>query len=345
MKLFGKFATIALVMTLVLLPTRSVSAASGGFDGKIVIGESYTLAGGETLTGDLMVFGGSAVIEEGAVVDGQVVVIGGSLEINGEVTSDVAVTGGTVTLGETASIHGDLVTVGATLDRAEGAQVGGEIYNTATSWVDGSNVEQPSLPEVPETPQVILTPAWPNFNVGGFLGSVWNAFAQAVGLALLAMLLMLFLAPHADRVAHAVINQPMIAGGIGLLALVVVPVALVLLSVTLILIPVAILVAVAVGAVLVFGWIAIGYEIGQRFTQAIHQTWHPAFSAGLGTFALSLVSSALTGIPVLNCAGGLIVTLLGLAALGAVVMTRFGTQNVAAPVKPTAVTPGNPPEG
>ena len=343
MKRILKLGTILLVAALVFLPSRPAAASSGGFDGKVVFGESYTLASDETLVGDLMVFGGSATIESGATVDGQVVVIGGNLVIDGEVTGDVAVTGGTVTLGETASILGDLVTVGATIDRAAGAQVGGDIYNTATSWLDGSNVEQPVVPETPQTPTL---PDWTVFNLGGMLGSIRNAFGQAVGLGLLAMLLMLFLASHADRVAHAVIAQPLFAGGIGLLTIVVVPVAMVLLSVTLILIPVAALVGVALGVVIVFGWIAIGYEIGKRFTQAIHQTWHPAFSAGLGTFALSLVTSALTAIPVLKyCVGWLIPTLLGLAALGAVVMTRFGTQNVDAPVKQTAVTPVNPPQG
>jgi hypothetical protein len=156
------------------------------------------------------------------------------------------------------------------------------------------------------------------------------------------MLLMLFLAPHADRIAHAVIAQPLTTGGLGLLTIIVAPIALVLLTITVILIPVTAIAIVALVVAAVFGWIAIGYEIGQRFTKAIHQTWHPAFSAGLGTFALSLASSALTGIPVLNCIGWLVPFLLGLAALGAVIMTRFGTQTVNAPVKETAVTPTDP---
>ncbi len=89
----------------------------------------------------------------------------------------------------------------------------------------------------------------------------------------------------------------------------------------------------------VFGWIAIGYEVGQRFTKAIHQNWHPAFSAGLGTFALTLVAKVLTGIPVLNCVGWLVPFLLSMAALGAVLMTRFGTQMVTAPTAPATVVP------
>ncbi len=92
----------------------------------------------------------------------------------------------------------------------------------------------------------------------------------------------------------------------------------------------------------VFGWIAIGYEVGQRFTKAIHQNWHPAFSAGLGTFALTLVAKILTGIPVLNCVGWLVPFLLSMAALGAVLMTRFGTQTVLAPANQAVVVPTKP---
>jgi hypothetical protein len=142
-------------------------------------------------------------------------------------------------------------------------------------------------------------------------------------------------------VAHAVIAQPLTAGGLGLLTLIVSPFALVLLVITLILIPVAVVVVVALVVAGIFGWIAIGYEIGQRFTLAIHQEWHPAFSAGLGVFFLTLVSSALTGIPVLNCVGWLGPFLLSLVGLGAVIMSRFGTQSVLAPAAaaPTPVVP------
>jgi hypothetical protein len=340
MKLFLRIASIVLLAALVFVPIRSAAAKGPAFDGQVIFGQSYTLASGDTLTGDLLVFGGTAVIEEGALVNGNVLLFGGVLSVDGAVTGDVSVTGGEVTLGPAAHISGDLITVGATLDRSEAAHVDGQIYNTATSWVDGNNVEQPQIPEVPqaETPRPSI-----NFNFKPF-GEVANAFGQAIGLAVLAMLVMLFLAPHADRVAHAVIAQPLTAGGLGLLTVIVAPIALVFLTITIILIPVAAVVALALAVAAAFGWIAIGYEIGQRFTKAIHQNWHPAFSAGLGVFALTLVSAALTGIPVLNCVGWLVPFLLGLAAFGAVIMTRFGTQAVAAPVAstPAPVAPEAP---
>jgi cytoskeletal protein CcmA (bactofilin family) len=344
MKKIVRVASLILLVMLVFLPFQSVAAKGSSFDGKVIFGQSFTLQKGETLKGDLLVFGGTATLEEGAIVNGDVVLFGGTLDVKGEVRGDVVVTGGSVTVASTAHVYGDLTTVGASLARADGAQVDGQISNTATSWV--STGETGKLPATPTTPSVPSIPGF-SLNFDPFW-SMMRAFGQALAMAMLAMLVMLFLSPHADRVAHAVIAQPLMAGGIGLLTIIVVPVALVLLTITIILIPVVAVCIVVLVVALVFGWIAIGYEIGQRFTEAIHRHWHPALSAGLGVFVLTLVARALTGIPVLNCIGWLVPFLLGLAGLGAIIMTRFGTLTVLAtarvapaPFTPTPVTPAS----
>ena len=337
MKTVLKFASFMFMAILLFLPTQSAGAANGVSEGQVVFGQSFTLRSGDTMNGDLLVFGGSATIEVGAIVNGSTVLFGGNLTVNGTVNGDVAITGGTVSLGSAAHIFGNLTTVAASLDRAKGSQVDGQIFNTATSWIgngENSKIPQPVKPIMPVIPKI-------NFNP--FL-SIMNGFGQSLGIAILAMLVMLFLAPHADRVAHAIIAQPLTAGGLGLLTVVVAPIAIVLSIVTLILIPLAPIIVVALVVAGVFGWIAIGYEVGQRFTKAIHQNWHPAFSAGLGTFALTLVAKVLTGIPVLNCVGWLVPFLLSMAALGAVLMTRFGTQVVVAPGVQPAVVPSKPSE-
>ena len=339
MKTVLRIVSILSLALLLFLPLQSAGAASGISEGQVIFGQSFTLKSGDSLSGDLLVFGGSATIEKSATVNGSVVLFGGNLKIDGTVTGDVAITGGSVALGSTAHITGNLTTVAASLDRAEGSQVDGQIYNSATSWIgsgNNGNIPQPIKPIVPVIPAIKF----------GFepLLSLLNSFGQSLGIAVLAMLLMLFLAPHADRVAHAIIAQPLTAGGLGLLTVIAAPIAVVLSVITLILIPLAPIIVIALVAAGVFGWIAIGYEVGQRFTQAIHQNWHPAFSAGLGTFALTLVARVLTGIPVLNCIGWLVPFLLSMAALGAVIMTRFGTQAVVAPIAPAVVIPTKPSE-
>ena len=343
MKTNIKLFSLMLLAVLVFVPLHS-AAAQGLMEGRVIFGQSFTLKSGESLDGDLVLFGGSATIEEGATVNGNAVLFGGNLVIDGEVTGDAAIVGGSMTLGAKAHIHGDLSTVGASLDRKDGSQIDGQIFNTATGSVsDGNNGSSPVPPTA--IPPSIVVPEI-HFDPFQSVWSVANAFGEALAIAVLAMLLMLFLAPHADRVAHAVLVQPLTAGGLGLLTIVAGVVALIalgilsILVVTLIItVPLIIIVPIAVGMAALFGWIAVGYEIGQRFVKVIHQEWHPAFTAALGTFALTLVSRALTDIPVLNLVGWLAPFLVGLAALGAVVMTRFGTQTVNAPVKAPAVIP------
>ena len=342
----NKLRMISLVLAALLacLPMVQAAAADGTIPGQFVFGQSFTLQNGQTMNGDLMVFGGSATIEQGATVNGNVVVFGGSLTVHGTVTHDAVIFGGTATLGASAHIYGSLSALGSTLDRSEGALIDGQVNNGNVQFGNGQNGTIPPV-VAPVNPFATFT----RFAINPFLSGVANVFGQSVMLALLAMLLMLFLDQRADRVAHAIIAQPLTAGGLGLLTLVAVPVILVALGLLSILIitlvitvPLMVIVAMAFGVALVFGWIAVGYEVGQRFTQAIHQEWHPALSAGLGTFALTLVAASLTNIPVLNCIGWLVPFLLSMAALGAVLLTRFGTQTVLAPSEPVVIVPTKP---
>ena len=339
MKTVMKIVSLLVMAMLVFIPLQCVGASSGAFDGQVIFGQSFTLKSGDSLNGDLLVFGGSATIEKGATVNGSTVLFGGNLTVNGIVNGDVVITGGSISLGQAAHISGNLTTVAASLDRAEGSMVDGQIYNTATSWTgngQNGNTPKPVIPVVPVIPAL-------KYQFHPLL-SILNGLGQSLGIAILAMLLMLFLAPHADRVAHAILAQPLTAGGIGLLTVVAAPVAILLSIVTIILIPLAPIIIMVLVAAGVFGWIAIGYEVGQRFTKAIHQNWHPAFSAGLGTFALTLVAKVLTGVPVLNCVGWLVPFLLSMAGLGAIIMTRFGTQAVVAPANQVVVVPAQPAE-
>jgi len=308
------------ILILLLWPIAPVYAFTGNLDGRVVFGQSFTLNRGETLDGDLVVFGGEATIEENATVKGNVAIIGGSLVMDGSATGDAVVIGGLMTMGDKSSVAGNVTTVGGSLQRAAGAQVGGQIVTNVPS----PNLKTPTTPNVPAPQTNIAMGFNPILRAFGVLGT-------AIVFAMLAMLLAIFLQPQLDRVAQAIVAEPIIAGGIGLLTTLVSPVALVILVVilvlTLILIPVAIL-AVVVWAILIvlawlFGIIAFGMEIGERFTKAIHQTWAPVLSAGFGTFLLMFVVGAFGMIP---CIGWIPEFLIGLIGIGAVVMTTFGSR-------------------
>ena len=326
----NKCLSFFLLLTLVFMPMQSASA-KGLTDGRVIFGSAYTLESGKTLAGDLVVFGGAASIEKGAKVEGNTVVIGGSLVVDGEVTGDVAMVGGSVTLGAESHVHGNLSTVGAVLTRAEGSQVDGEIFNTATSWKNVENRPTVPQPLTPITPQVSFDfkPFW----------SIANVFGQAVALGVLAMLVLLFLAPHTQRVGQAIVGQPFIAGTLGLLTVILTPLALLLLVITILLIPVALVAAIALALAAVFGWIALGLEIGQRFTAAIKQQWHPSLAGGLGTFLLALVANA---IGLIACVGWLVPFLVTILGIGGVIITRFGARPTESHL---AATTSNPPVG
>ena len=74
-----------------------------------------------TITGDLVVFGGSAKIENGARVVGNATVFGGSLKVESG-----------------ARVDGDVGIVGGALKREEGAIIGGKIVNNSTDHDDGN---------------------------------------------------------------------------------------------------------------------------------------------------------------------------------------------------------------
>jgi hypothetical protein len=339
MKNTFKFLTLMLALALLLLPASTVYArsASGGLlDGRVIFGDNFTLESGDTLTGDLVVFGGNVTIEEEAVVQGDMVVIGGNVNLNGTVTGSTVSIGGSTSMSETAVVKGDLVTVGGSLSRDPGSEVEGEIITN----IPAPNIQIPNVPSPPSVPNPPSPPNPPdvNFNFNPF----WNflrMFGTAIAVSLLAMLASLFLQPQIERVSQAVFGQPVIAGSFGLVTIIAAIVASGILTLTLILIPVAFLVLLVVPLAWLFGLIAIGTEVGERFTHAINQTWAPPLTAGLGTFLMMIVVG---GIGLVPCAGWLVLALVALLGIGGVVLTLFGSRSyphVAVPPMPSGADP------
>ncbi len=310
MRTSHKLLSTLVLLALFLLPAQSVFA-KGLLDGQVIFGGNYTLKSGDTLNGDLVVFGGNAVIEESAIVNGSVVIFGGNITVNGDINGDLVLIGGLASLGDKAVISGDLATVGGSVQRAPGARVKGETLNN----VPVPSIQIPPRPSVPNQPSLDV-----NFNP---LARIIGVFFRAIAVAALAMLLMLFLEPQLGRVAQAIATQPLITGGVGLLTVIVFPIAVLLLAITIILIPVALLAIILLVLAWLFGMIAIGMEIGLRFTKMINQTWAPVLATGFGTLLVMLV---VDGIGMVPCIGWLAAFLVGVIGIGAVLLTMFGTR-------------------
>ncbi|MCL4562529.1 MAG: polymer-forming cytoskeletal protein [Chloroflexi bacterium] len=334
------FTKVILLLTLLAaLAFPGVALADSPREDKIIFGDSYTLPAGDTLNGNLVVLGGSANLEKNSLVQGDILLMGGSLTIDGEVTGNVSTMGGSVFLQDNAHVRGNVTTLAASLHRSDKARVDGEV-------VIGSN--KPFQFNVPNN--IFIPDLRFGFPFSNLFWSAGSVVAQSLGLAALAILAALFLSRQAERTARAIMAQPVAAGGFGCLTAIVAPLLIVIVSITIILIPIGLLASLALGLAVLFGWIAVGFEVGNRLAKALNQNWPLALSAGLGTFLMTLVVNSVGYIP---CVGWLIPFLVGLLGLGGVILTRFGTQNYppynlqaypTAPVPPAAPAPPTAPE-
>jgi len=343
-----KLIAFLLVLACVCLPTSTVYA-KGLQGGRVIFGDNFTLESGDTLTGDLVVIGGNVTIEADATVEGDMVVVGGNVTQDGTIEGSVVIIGGTVIMGEASLVEGDLVTVGGWLERAPGAQVEGDVIANIPA-PDFQIPDMPSPPALPEIPEVPTPPEIPDLptppsppevrTVSNPLVEVVRMFATAFAVALLAMLGSLFLQPQLERVSQAIVKQPLIAGSFGLLTTAMAPFVLLILAVTFILIPVALLAATVLALAWLFGVIAIGTEIGERFTRSINQSWSYPLVAGFGTFLLMLVLGVIfvlnLALPGIVCAGWMLIILLSLLGIGGVTLTLFGSRPYPSVVLPSA---------
>jgi hypothetical protein len=308
---------LLLVICLSLLVLTGCMSFSSEQDG-LVVGNDYRLTSGQTINHDLTLIGSTAVLEDGSTVNGEVAIIGGNVTIDGQVNGNVSVVGGTLSLDDHAQVMGDLSQVSSTLQKSKTAVIQGK-------EIEGKN---PSITMVKTPPLQI------NFDpIGGTLTAIF----QAIALAALAILANLFAAQLMHRVGHAALIQPLMSGGVGLLTVIVAPALLVLLAITIILIPVSLIGLLGLGIAALFGWLSLSLVAGRQIAIWLKQTWSEPVMAGVGALVLSLVTSMLNIIP---CLGWIPSILLWLVGLGAVLLTRFGTQNYT-PLTTSSMMPGS----
>jgi hypothetical protein len=298
-------------------------ASAGGLsDGQVIFGSNYTVRSAETLGGDLVVFGGSVVVEDGGTVNGDLVLFGGSLTIAGKVIGDLVLIGGSGILKSTAVVEGDMNTVGGSFQSESGAKVLGATNNYSSPPAIGfSWPTQFTAPDMTKFPGD-LSRYFNTANLNPISDFAW-LFMRSLGWAALAALVIMFFEKYTRRVSQAVLHQPVINGSFGLMTLLAAVVLTVILAITIIFIPLALIFVLILVFAVAFGWIAIGLEIGLRISHMFHQEWALPLSAALGTFVLNFVANGISDF--VPCVGWIIPFLVTLLGLGAVVLSRFGT--------------------
>ena len=317
------------LLALLALPTSALAARSVDNlprvpQDEFVMGGNFTLPTGETLRGNLWIMGGNATLESGSQVTGDVMLLGGNVNVDGEVSGNINVMGGNIDLRSQAVVRGDLNIVGGSYNRSPNARIEGNVNTGPTGpfqFMLPSGVRVPSV-------EVRTYPLW----------DIVSFFFRAFLVAALALLAAMFWPRQIQRVGQTAFTQPLAAGGLGLLTAVVAPIVLLIMTITIILIPVTLVGLALLALVALLGWIAIGLEVGQRMAVSLNQEWALPVSAGMGALIFTIVATGIGRL--VPCVGWVVPVLLGLIGLGAVILTRFGTQSY-----PGQVLPPSPPLG
>jgi len=324
-------ARVAIVVLLVLTLAVGVTVAENRTGGTVVVeqgqtvNEDLTASGGTviirgTVNGDLQAFAGNVVIT--GTVDGDVNAFSGNVRIAGRVTNDVQAFGGNVFVDPGADIGGDLAAAGGVvqLDGAVGgdtrvgasefsigpnADLAGDVeWNAQSHQFDegaqiGGTVRQVQEPVQGPVPVVPRIPGW----VSAFYGFLVNLVFGLIVLALV---------PEFSReVGGTFRDQPLSSGGVGLLALVGVPVVLAIIAITIIGIPLALLGGLLYAIALWLGYVYGAYALGAwllTFGERERSRW---LALVLGLLVVTVVGL----VPVVGGFVVFVVFLLGLGAL------------------------------
>ena len=295
---------------------------------KLVLGGTYTLESGDTLSGSLFILGGTATLENDSIVQDDVLVLGGSLTANGLIKGDVHTVGGLVTLGASAVVEGDVVTLSGHMNKEEGARVEGEVKTDIAgpfALVLPGNFRLPSWEGVP-TLTLPKDFQAPTLNMR--FNPIWDGFwwlIRSFIWAGLAVLVALFTPQRTERAGRTAVDNVIVSGGLGCLTILVMPLILVLLALTIFGIPISLIGTFLLWIAWCFGLIVLGAETGKRLMGLFKADWAVPVSAGIGTFALTLVVNGIE--TVVPCIGWMVPAVVGLIGLGAVILSRFGAHN------------------
>lgn len=333
---------LILTLALTLFLALAMPAFAKGPDDRIVFGQSLTLEEDEAVPGNVVVMGGSFSMPASSTIKGDLAVFGGQAEINGMVKGDVAVAGGRVEVGDTAVIKGELAVLGGEADISETAEVrsvtrlgapGGSHFGDDFGddfFEDGSpSPPSPPSPEFDFDHGRSLTG-----RIFGFIEDIVSTIATLIALVVISWLVATFMPQQMQVAGDAITEAAPMSFGMGLGTVFLAVALIVGLAITICLSPFSLLVAFLLMVAMLFGWIVMGQIVGERLLTAGGHTYpNFVFSTIVGVAVLTIVVSVPQMIGSLGCLcfpfgliGFVLYLLVGLTGLGAVILTRFGTQ-------------------
>jgi len=320
---------------LLMAVPASVALAAPPMDG------DQTVETGESINNDVILLEGDLEVQTGGTINGDVVLFSGDADISGSINGDLVLFDGDLEAAETAVINGNCVVLNGAINdhTADGlgcTNVGGlPDFLPLASLAGLANGIAPQFDDIPNPPTPPDPPRPPAAG-SGFFGGLAGVMARSLLFSILAFAVVSLAPSHLSQVEAAIKHKPVASGTVGFLTAVAVPtlsVLLALLSAVLLLICIGIVgfavvfaLLAGLGVAALFGWIAAGDLLGQWLVQRTNrQKMSPAMVAALGTFVLTFGLGLFGLIPFLLGEGlvSMIITFIG---LGAVALTKFGTQ-------------------
>ena len=333
------------VLGLLLLSIGVVSVAcSHETEGdQAVFGGSRIVREDESIDGQLAVFGGELMLMQDAEVNGDLTVFGGMVKVkkDAKVDGNLTVFGGDVTLEDKAKIDGDLINLGGQITRSEKSVIDGDVITVGGTEQDMDLSEladsldldiEGQIPTREEVEQQVKEAVTSGFErrsmtgpIFGFLGEVMSALLKTMAFGVLGLVLTLFLPDNVRRVGQAAEKAPVASAAVGCLSIPALAVLSVIAFVTIIGIPISFLIPFLSIAAAIFGWIGLGFFLGNRLLRVIEiRSPRPAAAAAIGASGLVLVGAFAEIIPLL---GWLVTPFIGIWGLGATILTRGGRQS------------------
>jgi hypothetical protein len=261
----------------------------------------HTIDDGQTIIGNVFVAGGDVVLEPRGAIDGSLYVLGGDVFVDSRVEGDVAALGGSVTIADNAVIAGNFYTAGSEVQRSAAAQIAGEETSVAGQRVSPIAAD----------------------GAAAIAGRLLGLLGMTILVSLLAGFLVRLMPQVTGRVSTTAFENPVMSGSLGLLLLLVLPALLVFMVFTIVLIPFT-LAGLAILVLFVsYGMVGIGRGTGEVLASRLHWNLTPPVAAMLGTAVIAVLLSLVSLVPI---AAEVMLAIVGALALGAVVLSGFGTR-------------------
>jgi hypothetical protein len=173
-----------LVCALLLLAAVPAVFAQSPDGDRLVVGQNFGLAAGDRIDGNLAVIGADAEFGVESIVNGDVAVLGGDLRVGGTVTGDVVVFGGSVTLEESAVVRGSVAGIGSSVNREPGATVDGDLFDTKSLPLPDRFIPPvaPQVRSAPDLPQRLQPWSFIWWPIQAFGWSLFMAMAAALAM-------------------------------------------------------------------------------------------------------------------------------------------------------------------